>query len=153
MPHPGPTAGVDLWWSGKHDNHGGNVQVVTVPDGWPIWTSDVRPGREHDTTAIRTQPENLPALTAAGTDLRALGDLGYEGEPGTITVAFKKQENGRLTLVQQQLNTAHNTLRAGQPASRATSTTSTTPAVLTAVAPRPYPREPCGRARRTRCSC
>lgn len=22
---PGPTPGVDLWWSGKHDNHGGNV--------------------------------------------------------------------------------------------------------------------------------
>jgi hypothetical protein len=40
---PGPTSGVDLWWSGKHDNHGGNIQVITVPDGWPIWTSDVRP--------------------------------------------------------------------------------------------------------------
>jgi hypothetical protein len=35
---PGPTARadhpgrrVDLWWSGKHGAHGGNVQVVTVP--------------------------------------------------------------------------------------------------------------------------
>lgn len=36
---PGPTPGVDLWWSGKHDNHGGNVRVVSVADGWPIWTS------------------------------------------------------------------------------------------------------------------
>ena len=51
---PGPTPGVDLWWSGKHDNHGGNVQVITAPDGWPLWTSPVRPGREHDTTALRT---------------------------------------------------------------------------------------------------
>jgi hypothetical protein len=75
---PGPTEGVDLWWSGKHDNHGGNVQVVTVPDGWPIWTSDVRPGREHDTTAV----------------------------------AFKKPKNGKLNLIQQQLNKAHNSLRA-----------------------------------------
>ena len=41
---PGPTEGVDLWWSGKHHTHGGNVQVITVPDGWPIWTSQVRPG-------------------------------------------------------------------------------------------------------------
>jgi hypothetical protein len=57
---PGPTQGVDLCWSGKHDNHGGNVQVITVPDGWPIWTSDVRPGREHDTTAVRTHTE-IPA--------------------------------------------------------------------------------------------
>jgi hypothetical protein len=28
---PGPTRGVDLWWSGKHDNRGGNIQVITVP--------------------------------------------------------------------------------------------------------------------------
>ena len=32
----GPTAGVDLWWSGKHHHHGGNVQVITAPDGWPL---------------------------------------------------------------------------------------------------------------------
>jgi len=29
---PGPTRGVDLWWSGKHRNHGGNIQVVSAPD-------------------------------------------------------------------------------------------------------------------------
>jgi DDE superfamily endonuclease len=63
----GPTAGVDLWWSGKHHQHGGNIQVVSVPDGWPIWTSDVRPGREHDTTAARADTEILPALTKPST--------------------------------------------------------------------------------------
>jgi hypothetical protein len=83
-----------------------------VPDGWPIWTSAVRPGREHDTTAVRTHTEILPALTAASGDLRTLGDLGYEGEADTITVAFKTPKNGRLTLVQQQLNLAHNGIRA-----------------------------------------
>ena len=30
---PGPTPGVDLWWSGKHHHHGGNIQVVSTPDG------------------------------------------------------------------------------------------------------------------------
>jgi hypothetical protein len=109
---PGPTPGVDLWWSGKHDNHGGNVQVISVPDGWPIWTSEVRPGREHDTTAVRTHSEILPALVQAAGDLRTLGDLGYEGESDTITVAFKKPKGGRLTAEQQQLNKAHNSLRA-----------------------------------------
>jgi len=109
---PGQTPGVDVWWSGKHANHGGNVQVITVPDGWPIWTSEVRPGREHDTTAVRTHTEILPALAIAAEDLRTLGDLGYEGESGTITVAFKKPKGGRLTLVQQQLNKAHNGIRA-----------------------------------------
>jgi hypothetical protein len=109
---PGPTPGVDLWWSGKHDNHGGNVQVISVPDGWPIWTSQVRPGREHDTTAVRTHSEILPTLVTAAGDLRTLGDLGYEGESDTITVAFKKPKGGRLTTEQQQLNKAHNSLRA-----------------------------------------
>jgi hypothetical protein len=40
---PGPTARadrpdrrVDLWWSGKHACHGGNVQVIAAPDGWPL---------------------------------------------------------------------------------------------------------------------
>jgi hypothetical protein len=40
---PGPTTRgdrpqrrVDLWWSGKHAAHGGNVQVIAAPDGWPI---------------------------------------------------------------------------------------------------------------------
>src|SRR3954451_11579951 len=38
---PGPTERtdgscrrVDLWWSVKHGCHGGNIQVVTAPDGW-----------------------------------------------------------------------------------------------------------------------
>jgi hypothetical protein len=109
---PGPTVGVDLWWSGKHDQHGGNVQVVTAPDGWPLWTSDVRPGREHDTTAVRAHGDILPALTEAGADLRTLGDLGYEGVADTVTVAFKRPKTGGLLLAQQQFNKAHNSLRA-----------------------------------------
>ena len=51
---------MDLWWSGKHAAHGGNVQVIAAPDGWPIWTSPVRPGREHDTTALRAHPQAPP---------------------------------------------------------------------------------------------
>jgi hypothetical protein len=110
---PGPTPGVDLWWSGKHDNHGGNVQVITAPDGWPLWTSPVRPGREHDTTALREHDEMLPLLTTCSDhDLRVLGDLGYEGEAATITVAFKKPKNTACTDVQQQFNRAHNAVRA-----------------------------------------
>jgi hypothetical protein len=109
---PGPTPGVDLWWSGKHANHGGNVQVITAPDGWPLWTSPVRPGREHDTTAVRTHTEILPLLAESNSDLRTLGDLGYEGESDTITVAFKKPTGGELTDIQQMFNKAHNRLRA-----------------------------------------
>jgi DDE superfamily endonuclease len=83
-----------------------------VPDGWPIWTSDVRPGREHDTTAARTHPEILPAFVEISDDLWTLGDLGYEGEAATITVAFKKPQNAELTDTQKVLNKAHNGIRA-----------------------------------------
>jgi hypothetical protein len=110
---PGPTPGVDLWWSGKHANHGGNIQVITAPDGWPLWTPGVRPGREHDTTALREHPEILPALATWIAENRlALGDLGYEGESGTITVAFKKPQGGQLTDDQKTHNKAHNAKRA-----------------------------------------
>jgi hypothetical protein len=110
---PGPTEGVDLWWSGKHANHGGNVQVITAPDGWPLWTSPVRPGREHDTTALREHPDLLPALTTwIAENLPTLGDLGYEGEADTITVAFKKPKGGELTEEQKTHNKAHNGKRA-----------------------------------------
>jgi hypothetical protein len=110
---PGPTQGVDLWWSGKHANHGGNIQVITAPDGWPLWTSEVRPGREHDTTALREHLEILPALVTWTAENRpALGDLGYEGEADTITVAFKKPQGSQLTDEQKTYNKAHNGKRA-----------------------------------------
>jgi hypothetical protein len=110
---PGPTPGVDLWWSGKHHHHGGNIQVVSTPDGWPIWTSQVRPGREHDTTCLRQHPEMLPALREwTGDDLPALADLGYEGEPDVFVLPIKKPTKGRLTDTQHQHNLLHAYARA-----------------------------------------
>ena len=110
---PGPTSGVDLRWSAKCDNHGGNIQVITAPDGWPLWTSPVRPGREHDTTALREHGQILPLLSMWTEDhLRVLADLGYEGEATTITVAFKKPKGGELSDVQKTFNKAHNGVRA-----------------------------------------
>ena len=46
----------DLWWSGKHRHHGGNIQVLADPAGFPIWVSGVRPAREHDTTCAKAAP-------------------------------------------------------------------------------------------------
>jgi hypothetical protein len=108
----GPAPGQGRW-AASNDNHGGNVQVITAPDGRPLWISQVRPGREHDTTALREHGEILPLLTTwTDDDLRVLGDLGYEGEAGTITVAFKKPRNAACTDVQQRFNRAHNAVRA-----------------------------------------
>ena len=95
---PGPTRGVDLWWSGKHHHHGGNIQVVSAPDGWPLWTSDVRPGREHDTTAARADPDLLATIRLwVGDGALALADLGYEGEADLFRIPAKKPAGGDLT--------------------------------------------------------
>ena len=107
---PGPTRGVDLWWSGKHHRHGGNVQVLAAPDGWPLWTSPVRPGREHDTTAARAHGM-LPALADAAPELPCLADLGYEGEANTVHVPIKKPARGKLTDDQKTVNKLHAHLR------------------------------------------
>jgi hypothetical protein len=109
----GPTPGVDLWWSGKHHCHGGNVQVVSAPDGWPLWTSNVRPGREHDTTAARTDPHMLDDLrTWLDHEHRALADLGYEGENTVLHTPFKKPAGGSLTVNQKAHNSLHSAVRA-----------------------------------------
>jgi hypothetical protein len=101
---PGPN-GADLYWSGKHRHHGGNVQVISAPDGWPIWVSAVRPGREHDLTCARTHGlvEAL-SLAATETALITLTDLGYEGAREMFRMPFKKPRNGRLTEPQRAFN-------------------------------------------------
>jgi hypothetical protein len=110
---PGPTPGVDLWWSGKHHHHGGNIQVISAPDGHPLWTSPVRPGREHDVTAARTHTDLLPALAAAKADgLPTLSDLGYEGESDTVRVPIKTPARGKLTDDQKTYNRLHAAIRA-----------------------------------------
>ncbi|GAB3259166.1 hypothetical protein GCM10027456_38420 [Kineosporia babensis] len=64
----GLTAGVDRWRSGKHARHGGTIQAVSAPEGWPLWTSNVRPGNKHDTTAARSDAHLLD------TEHKALAD-------------------------------------------------------------------------------
>jgi hypothetical protein len=73
----------------------------------------VRPGREHDTTALRAHAEILPVLaTWIAQGLPVLGDLGYEGEANTSTVAITKPAGGQLTEDQKTHNKAHNGKRA-----------------------------------------
>ena len=75
---------MDLWWSGTHKHHGGNIQVVSAPDGWPLWTSDVRPAREHDLTAAKVDAHLLELIALCVSDGQmSLADLAYEGEPET----------------------------------------------------------------------
>ncbi len=48
---------------GKAHVHGGNIQAVLAPDGFPLWVSPAEPGSVHDITAARIHA--LPALYRA----------------------------------------------------------------------------------------
>ena len=101
----GPS-GADLWWSGKHKRHGGNIQVLSYPDGFPCWVSDVRPGREHDTTCAKKADDLLPALELydAEYQMPTLTDLGYVSCSSAFRHPFKKPKGGELTEAQTTFN-------------------------------------------------
>ena len=98
--------GADLWWSGKHHCHGGNLQVLCLPDGFPIWVSDVRPGREHDSTCAKAAAGLLSALEALDAEqhIPTLTDLGYIGLSPAIRHPHKKPKGGELTEAQTAYN-------------------------------------------------
>jgi hypothetical protein len=67
-----------------------------------VSTSGVRPGGEHDTSAARADPDLLARITDWVSDgALTLADLGYEGEPETFTIPFKKPKDGQLTIDEQ----------------------------------------------------
>ena len=106
-------AGHDLWYSGKHHHHGGNIQVLTDQTGFPIWTSPVEPGSIHDITSARAHA--LPALyPAAAAGLPTLTDKGYTGAGIGIHVPLK---GANLSIENKASNLLINALRA--PAERA----------------------------------
>jgi len=85
---------IDLWYSGKAHAHGGNIQAVTAPGGFPLWVSEVEPGSVHDITAARAHA--LPALYRAARDgLPTLADPGYEGAGVGILIPVKQPPGGR----------------------------------------------------------
>ena len=79
---------IDLWYSGKKHDFGGNVQAVFYPSGIPMWVSDVLPGNVHDLAAAR---ENVLAVLRPFLDaMPALADSGYEGAGHGVHVPVKK---------------------------------------------------------------
>lgn len=87
---PNPDTGHDLWYSGKHRQHGGNVQVIADPTGFPVAVSEVAPGSVHDLAAAR-RTGFLGALYAAASllGLPALADKGYDGAGAGIHTPTK----------------------------------------------------------------
>jgi hypothetical protein len=84
-----------LWYSGKHHAFGGSVQVLADPTGFPLWTSDVRPGSTHDLTAARELV--LPALYPhAARGLPILADKGYIGAGIGVHTPVRRPAGGAV---------------------------------------------------------
>ena len=85
---------IDLWYSGKAHAHGGNIQAVFTPGGFPLWVSDAEPGSVHDITAARRHA--LPGLYRAAADgLPALADPGCDSAGIGLHIPVKQPADGR----------------------------------------------------------
>jgi hypothetical protein len=85
---------IDLWYSGKAHAHGGNIQAVFTPGGFPLWISGAEPGSVHDITAARAHA--LPGLyRAAAAGLPALADPGYDGAGIGVHIPVKQPADGQ----------------------------------------------------------
>ena len=79
---------IDLWYSGKTHDFGGNIQALFYPSGIPLWVSDVLPGNVHDLAAAR---ENVLGVLRPFLDaMPVLADPGYEGAGHGVHVPVKK---------------------------------------------------------------
>jgi DDE superfamily endonuclease len=86
---------IDLWYSGKAHEHGGNVQALTAPDGFPLWVCDVEPGSVHDLTAAREHVLDALYWAASRLDLPTLADGGYDGAGIGVFTPVKQPADGR----------------------------------------------------------
>jgi hypothetical protein len=98
---------IDLWYSGKAHEHGGNIQALFDPDGFPRWVADVEPGSVHDLTVAREHVLGALYWAASHLDLPALADGGYEGAGIGVHVPYKQPVGGQVLDVD---NRTYNTL-------------------------------------------
>ena len=88
-----------------------NIQVISAPDGYPLWVSEARPGREHDANAAgQTGVEAEIALLNIGIGedqwLLVLADLGCEKFRTfpAVVVPHKAPKGGKLTEAEREWN-------------------------------------------------
>jgi hypothetical protein len=87
---------IDLWYSGKAHEHGGNIQALSAPNGAPLWISDVLPGSVHDLTAAREQVLGALYWAAAHLDLPTLADPGYDGAGIGVRTPIKQPSGNQV---------------------------------------------------------
>lgn len=86
---------IDAWYSGKAHEHGGNIQALSAPCGFPLWVADVEPGSTHDLTAAREHVLGALYWAASQLDLPTLSDGGYEGAGIGVHTPIKQPTDGR----------------------------------------------------------
>jgi DDE superfamily endonuclease len=79
---------IDLWYSGKTKDFGGNIQGLFYPDGLPVWVSGVVPGNVHNLAAAREMV--LPVVRKYTSKMPGLADCGYERAGHGILTPVKK---------------------------------------------------------------
>jgi len=87
---------IDLWYSGKAHEHGGNVQALSAPTGFPLWVSDVEPGSVHDLTVAREHVLGALYWAASQLDLPTLADGGYDGAGIGVYAPVKQPTGGQV---------------------------------------------------------
>jgi hypothetical protein len=105
----GMTSGRDRpYYSGKHKQHGVNVQVLADPAGRLIWASAALPGARHDMGAAR-EHGMIEALHAA--EARVIADNGYRGSGFAVPQRRRPRDSQtgrrRLSRNQREVNAAH----------------------------------------------
>lgn len=82
---------IDLWYSGKVHDFGGNIQALMSPLGIPLWVSDALPGNVHDIEAARQQVLDIVRPFTA--QMPVLADPGYQGAGQGVLVPVKQPKN------------------------------------------------------------
>jgi hypothetical protein len=87
---------IDLWFSGKAHEPGGNIQALSAPNGVPLWVSDVEPGSVHDLTAAREHVLGAVYWAASQLSLPTLADGGYSGTGIGVHTPIKQPADGQV---------------------------------------------------------
>lgn len=87
---------IDAWYSGKARQHGGNIQALSAPDGFPLWVSEVEPGSRHDLSVARAHVLAALYWAASQLDLPTLADGGYHGAGIGVHTPVKQPANGQV---------------------------------------------------------
>lgn len=103
---------IDLWYSGKAHERGGNIQALSAPNGFSLWVSDVEPGSVHDLTCAREHVLGALYRAASHHDLPTLAGSAYEGTGTGEHALMEQSANHQLHADNRAYNALLRSMRA-----------------------------------------